>query len=71
MMAARPQAMASTPGSDSDSAPVATNVIAPTGGTLAYTADTSLQGAKNAANGNVDKVTGLSDAEKQGVQGLH
>ncbi|MBD1502620.1 adhesive domain-containing protein [Weissella cibaria] len=57
-----------------DSTPVTMNTngvgtdSTPTGGSLAYTADTSLQDAKNAANGDVDKMKGLSDAEKQGYK---
>ncbi|WP_270788547.1 GA module-containing protein, partial [Weissella cibaria] len=62
---------ASTSAVPTDSTPVAMNNngvgtdSTPTGGSLAYTADTSLQDAKNAANGDVDKMKGLSDAEKQ------
>ncbi|WP_459446576.1 adhesive domain-containing protein [Weissella cibaria] len=65
---------ASTSAVPTDSTPVAMNNngvgtdSTPTGGSLAYTADTSLQDAKNAANGDVDKMKGLSDAEKQGYK---
>ncbi|WP_259715073.1 GA module-containing protein, partial [Weissella cibaria] len=64
----------STSAVPTDSTPVTMNTngvgtdSTPTGGSLAYTADTSLQDAKNAANGDVDKMTGLSDAEKQGYK---
>ncbi len=64
----------STSAVPTDSTPVTMNTngvgidSTPTGGSLAYTADTSLQDAKNAANGDVDKMKGLSDAEKQGYK---
>ncbi|MFS1787222.1 albumin-binding GA domain-containing protein [Weissella cibaria] len=64
----------STSAVPTDSTPVTMNTngvgtdSTPTGGSLAYTADTSLQNAKNAANGDVDKMKGLSDAEKQGYK---
>ena len=64
----------STSAVPTDSTPVTMNTIGvgtdstPTGGSLAYTADASLQDAKNAANVDVDQMKGLSDAEKQGYK---